>query len=120
MKRWFVCLLLALGSLSLAQQITLYGPSITLSAELRITLVPNLVVVQRFPEPQGVVVVYQTSRLEPVFGYHDRDLRARGWQRVKYEYKKGSYKAEYRRGKGKARLEVKDKKGRVEVRVKEG
>jgi hypothetical protein len=113
MKGRFVVLLLALGSLSLAQQITVTG-------ELRISLVPSLVVVQRIPEPQGIVVVYVASRIDEVFIYHDRDLRARGWQRVKYEPKKGAYKAEYRRGKAKARLEVKDKKGRIEVRFKEG
>jgi hypothetical protein len=120
MKRWFVVLVLALGSLSLAQQITVSVPVLTVTGELRISLVPNLVVVQRVPEPQGIVVVYVANRIDQVFIYHDRDLRARGWQRVKYESKKDGYKAEYRRGKAKARLEVKDKKGRVEVKVKEG
>lgn len=75
---------------------------------------------ERVTEPQGIVVVYQASQAEAVFRYHDLDLRRRGWVRVKYEVKKGEWKAEYRKGKAKARLSVKDKKGRVEVRLKEG
>uniref|UniRef100_A0A7V4A1P2 Uncharacterized protein n=1 Tax=Thermus tengchongensis TaxID=1214928 RepID=A0A7V4A1P2_9DEIN len=94
------------------------------SMELRITatlsfnLFPQAVVVERLPEPQGLVVVYRSSQAEAVFRYHDADLRRRGWVRVKYEVKKDEWKAEYR--KGKAKLVVKDKKGRVEVRLKEG
>lgn len=93
---------------------------VQLSASLSFTLFPQAVVVERIPEPQGVVVVYQARGAEAVFRYHDEDLRRRGRVRVKYEVKKGEWKAEYRKGKAKARLSVKDKKGRVEVRLKEG
>ncbi|WP_038071572.1 hypothetical protein [Thermus scotoductus] len=96
------------------------------SMELRITatlsfnLFPQAVVVERLPEPQGLVVVYRYSQAGAIFRYHDEDLRRRGWVRVKYEVKKDEWKAEYKKGKARAKLSVKDKKGRVEVRLKEG
>ncbi|WP_038055985.1 hypothetical protein [Thermus amyloliquefaciens] len=91
-----------------------------LTASLSFSLFPQAVVVERFPEPQGLVVVYRYAQAEAIFRHHDEDLRRRGWVRVKYEVKKGEWKAEYKKGKAKAKLSVKDKKGRVEVRLKEG
>ncbi len=114
MNRVYALLVLAASALALE-----VGP-IRVSADLTIRLFPQLVVVERVPEPSGIVVVYQGSQAESVFRFHDQDLRARGWQRVKYEVKKNEWKAEYRKGKAKASLSVKDKKGRIEVRVKEG
>ena len=61
------------------------------SMELRITatlsfnLFPQAVVVERLPEPQGLVVVYRYAQAGAIFRYHDEDLRRRGWVRVKYE-----------------------------------
>ncbi|WP_243090519.1 hypothetical protein [Thermus neutrinimicus] len=91
-----------------------------ITASLSFNLFPQAVVVERFPEPQGLVVVYRYSQAEAIFRHHDEDLRRRGWVRVKYEVKKDEWKAEYKKGKAKARLSVKDKKGRVEVRLKDG
>jgi hypothetical protein len=92
---------------------------VRVSGSLSFNLFPQAVV-ERVAEPQGIVVVYNTSKAEAIFRYHDEDLRRRGWVRVKYEVKKDEWKAEYRKGKAKAKLSVKDKKGRVEVRLKEG
>jgi hypothetical protein len=36
------------------------------------------VVVERVAEPQGIVVVYNASKAEAIFRYHDEDLRRRG------------------------------------------
>lgn len=91
-----------------------------LTASLSFNLFPQAVVVERLPEPQGLLVVYRYSQAEAIFHYHDQDLRRRGWVRVKYEVKKDEWKAEYKKGKAKAKLSVKEKKGRVEVRLKEG
>jgi hypothetical protein len=113
MKRMYA--LLALAASALALEVA----PIRVSAELTFRLFPELVVVERVPEPAGIVVVYQGSRAEAVFRFHDQDLRARGWQRVRYEVKKNEWKAEYRKGRAKASLSVKDKKGRIEVRLKE-
>jgi hypothetical protein len=93
---------------------------VQVSASLSFNLFPQAVVVERVAELQGIVVVYNASKAEAIFRYHDEDLRRRGWVRVKYEVKKDEWKAEYRKGKAKAKLSVKDKKGRVEVRLKEG
>jgi hypothetical protein len=93
---------------------------VQVSGSLSFNLFPQAVVVERVVEPQGIVVVYNASKAEAIFRYHDEDLRRRGWVRVKYEVKKDEWKAEYRKGKAKAKLSVKDKKGRVEVRLKEG
>lgn len=114
MNRVYALLVLAASALALEVE------PIRVSADLTIRLFPQLVVVERVPEPSGIVVVYQGSQAESVFRFHDQDLRARGWQRVKYEVKKNEWEAEYRKGKAKASLSVKDKKGRIEVRVKEG
>ncbi|GAA6756543.1 hypothetical protein Thermus77420_20190 [Thermus thalpophilus] len=111
MRRWLALSLLLVPAVALEVRIT---------ANLTLDLFPQAVVVERVAEPQGVVVVYNFSRVEAVFRYHDEDLRRRGWVRTKYEVKKGEWKAEYRKGKAKATLSVKDKKGRVEVRLKEG
>lgn len=100
--------------------ITVSAPVITINTEFRISLIPNLVVIERVPEPTGVVVVYRSSNVANVYGYHHRDLSQRGWVRVKYQAKNGRYKSEYRRGKARAKLEVWDKRGRVEVKVREG
>lgn len=108
--------MLALGIL--AASATALALELSVTASLSVSLFPQAVVVERVPEPQGLVVVYNYSRPEAVFRYHDEDLRRRGWVRVKYEVKKGEWKAEYR--KAKAKLSVKDKKGQVEVRLKEG
>lgn len=119
--KWFVAMLV-LGSLAFAQiRVTLETPpppTLTIHADLRITLVPNLVVVERVPEPQGILVVYRSSRVAEVYDYHHRDLTARGWTRVKYQARGSEYKAEYRKGRAKAKLEVRDRRGRVEVKVK--
>ncbi|RDI96499.1 hypothetical protein DV704_01380 [Meiothermus sp. QL-1] len=121
--KWLFALALV-SSLALAQirvsVETLPPPTLTLSAELRVTLVPGVVVVERVPEPQGILVVYRSSRAAEVYEHHHRDLVARGWVRVKYQAEEGRYKAEYRRGKAKAKLEVRDQRGRIEVRIKEG
>ncbi len=121
--KWFVAVFV-LSSMALAQiRVTLEAPPppiLTISAEVRIALVPGLVVVERVPEPQGIVVVYRSSRVAEVYAHHHRDLVARGWTRVKYQAGEGRYKSEYRRGRAKARLEVRDRRGRIEVRVKEG
>jgi hypothetical protein len=93
---------------------------VRVSGSLTFNLFPQAVVVERVSEPQGILVVYSSSKAEAIFRYHDEDLRRRGWVRVKYEVKKAGWKAEYRKGKAKASLSVKDKKGRVEVRLKEG
>ncbi|AEV15808.1 hypothetical protein TCCBUS3UF1_7600 [Thermus sp. CCB_US3_UF1] len=100
--------------------VSAWALEVRLSATLAFDLFPQGVVVERVAEPRGMVVVYNFSRAEAVFRHHDEDLRRRGWVRVKYEVKKGEWKAEYRKGKAKATLSVKDKKGRVEVRLKEG
>ena len=109
MKRW----LAFLPFLALA-----WALELRVTASLVVDLFPQAMVVERVTEPQGIVVVYRASQAEAVFRYHDLDLRRRGWVRVKYEVKKGEWKAEY--CKGKAKLSVKEKKGRVEVRLKEG
>jgi hypothetical protein len=93
---------------------------VQVSANLSFNLFPQAVVVERVAEPRGIVVIYNASKAEAIFRYHDEDLRRGGWVRVKYEVKKDEWKAEYRKGKAKAKLSVKDKKGRVEVRLKEG
>jgi hypothetical protein len=53
--------LLVLSSMAFAQiRVTLEAPpppTLTISADIRIALVPGLVVVERVPEPQGIVVV---------------------------------------------------------------
>lgn len=115
-------ILLVLGSLAFAQiRVALEAPpTLTISADVRITLVPGLVVEERVPEPQGIVVVYRFSRVAEVYAYHHRDLVARGWTRVQYQAGNGHYKSEYRKGRAKAKLEVRDRRGRIEVRVKEG
>ncbi|WP_297854728.1 hypothetical protein [Meiothermus sp.] len=122
-RQWLVAMLV-LGSVALAQiRVTLEAPpppTLVVSADVRITLVPGVVVVERVPEPQGILVVYQSSRVAEVYAYHHRDLVARGWTRVKYQAGDGRYKSEYRRGRAKAKLEVRDRRGRIEVRVKEG
>ncbi len=121
--KWFVAVLL-LGSIAFAQiRITLEAPpppAVVVGAEVRIGLVPGVVVLERVPEPQGVLVVYRSSRVAEVYAHHHRDLVARGWTRVKYQVKEGRYQAEYRRGRAKAKLEVQEHKGRLVVRVKEG
>lgn len=121
--KWFVAMLV-LGSVAFAQiRVTLEAPpppTLVISADLRIALVPSIVVVERVPEPQGILVVYRSSRVAEVYAYHHRDLIARGWTRVKFQASDGRYKSEYRRGRAKAKLEVRDRRGRVEVRVKEG
>ena len=99
--------------------ITVSAPVITISTEFRISLIPNVVVIERVPQPSGVVVVYRSSNAVNVYNYHDRDLSRRGRVRVKYQAKNGRYNSEYRRGKAKAKLEVWDKRGRVEVKVRE-
>ena len=103
---------------------SLFGPGLGFGAQGHRLLgggpLPQAMVVERVTEPQGIVVVYRASQAEAVFRYHDLDLRCRGWVRVKYEVKKGEWKAEYCKGKAKAKLSVKDKKDRVEVRLKEG
>jgi hypothetical protein len=113
-----------LASFGLAQmqiQIQLPAPPvIQVSAGVQVSLVPTLVVVERQPEPQGVVVVYQSSQAYQVYRHHDRDLERRGWVRTKYRVKGGVYVSEYRRGKAKARLEVQGRQGRVRVRIHEG
>ncbi len=115
---------LVLSSIALAQlRVTLEAPSpptLTISADVRIALVPGLLVVERVPEPQGIVVLYRSSRVAEVYAHHHRDLVARGWTRVKYQAGDGRYKSEYRKSRAKARLEVRDRRGRIEVRVKEG
>lgn len=121
--KWFIAML-ALGSVAFAQiRVTLEAPpppTLVISADVRIALVPGIVVVERVPEPQGILVVYRSSRVAEVYTYHHRDLVARGWTRVKFQASDGRYKSEYRRGRAKAKLEVRDRRGRVEVRVKEG
>jgi hypothetical protein len=119
MIRIFFLTAFLLVSFSLAQ-VQVQLPSITVSAELSISLVPNIVVVEQIPEAQGIVVVYTADDALTLFNYHDADLRSRGWEQMKYEMKKDGYKAEYRRGKAKAKLEVKDKHGQIEVKLKEG
>ena len=93
---------------------------VRVSGSLTFNLSPQTVVVERVVEPKGILVVYNASRAEAIFRYHDEDLRRRGWVRVKYEVKKNEWKAENKKGRAKATLSVKDKKGRVEVRLKEG
>jgi hypothetical protein len=119
--RKLLLLATTLLSISFAQvEVQLQVPTITVSAELSISLVPNIVVVEQVPEPQGIVVVYTANDALALFNYHDTDLRSRGWEQVKYEMKKDGYKAEYRRAGAKAKLEVKDKHGQIEVKLKEG
>ncbi|MGQ9510679.1 MAG: hypothetical protein ACUVS9_02040, partial [Thermaceae bacterium] len=62
--------------------------ALEVGVDLSIRLFPELVVVEKLPEPSGIAVVYEGSRAEAVFRFHDQDLRARGWQRVKLEVKK--------------------------------
>jgi len=100
--------------------VTVGTPVITITTQFKISLVPNIVVIEREPQPDGVVVVYQSRRVADVYAYHDRDLARRGWVRTRYQARGDSYRAEYRRGKAKARLEVHDRRGRVEVRVRQG
>lgn len=123
MKRLIAALLIVASSSALAQvriQIDVPIPVVVVTTNINISLVPNLVVVERVREPQGVLVVYRSSRPSTVFVHHDRDLRARGWVRVKYEARSDRYRCEYRRGRAKARLEVRDQRNdRVEVRVHE-
>ncbi|RIH85625.1 hypothetical protein Mlute_01517 [Meiothermus luteus] len=115
---------LALVSLSWAQiRVTVETPPppvLVISADLRVSLVPGLVVVERVAEPQGILVVYRGNRIAQVYEHHHRDLTNRGWTRVKHQASPGRYKSEYRRGKAKARLEVQERRGRLEVRIKEG
>ncbi|GEM84576.1 MAG: hypothetical protein KatS3mg074_873 [Meiothermus sp.] len=121
--KWFVAMLV-LGSVAFAQiRVTLEAPpppTLVISTDVRIALVPGVVVVERVPEPQGILVVYRSSRVAEVYAHHHRDLVARGWTRVKYQAAEGRYKSEYRRGRAKAKLEVRNHRGRIEVRVKEG
>ena len=112
--------LLPLLLLAWALEVSPSGSEFRLTASLSFSLFPQAVVVERLPEPQGLLVVYRYSQAGAIFRYHDQDLRRRGWVRVKYEVKKDEWKAEYKKGKAKAKLSVKDKKGRVEVRLKEG
>jgi hypothetical protein len=127
MKRFLaasVLLSLALARVEVTTQpifpiVTVSAPVITISTQFRISLVPNIVVIEREPEPDGVVVVYRSSRVRDVYSYHDRDLSRRGWVRTRYQAGRDGYRAEYRRGKAKARLEVRDRRGRVEVKVRE-
>jgi hypothetical protein len=121
MKRLLVTLLIVASSTALAQiQIQVQVPVIVISTNIQIKLVPNLVVIERVREPQGVLVVYRSNRRSTVFYHHDRDLRSRGWVRVRYQTRSDGYRCEYRRGRAKARLEVKDRRNnRIEVRVHE-
>ncbi|MCS7068986.1 hypothetical protein [Meiothermus sp.] len=118
--KWLVGAML-LSSVALAQiRVTPETPgALVIGAEVRIALVPGLVVVERVAEPRGIVVVYR-GRLAEVYAHHHRDLVARGWTRVKLQVGDGRYRSEYRRGRAKARLEVRERRGQVEVRVKEG
>ncbi|WP_135257782.1 hypothetical protein [Thermus caldilimi] len=119
MRRLFGILPLLL--LAWALEVSPSNPlELRITATLSFNLFPQAVVVERLPEPQGLLVVYRYSQAEAIFRYHDADLRRRGWVRVKYEVKKDEWKAEYKKGKAKAKLSVKDKKGRVEVRLREG
>ncbi len=120
MKRLLALLILA-SSTALAQiQIQVQMPVVVISTNVQIKLVPNLVVIERVREPQGVLVVYQSNRTSTVFVHHDRDLRARGWVRVRYQTRSDGYRCEYRRGSARARLEVRDRRSnRIEVRVHE-
>ncbi len=52
-------------------------PVVVISTNVQIGLVPNLVVIERVREPQGVLVVYRSNRTSTVFVHHDRDLRSR-------------------------------------------
>jgi hypothetical protein len=125
MKRWPITVALSLAATlttaALAQvRIEIQVPVVVVTTQIQFSLVPNLVVIERVREPQGVLVVYRTSRASTVFVHHDRDLRARGWTRVRYEARADRYRCEYRRGRAKARLEVRDRHGnRIEVRVRE-
>jgi PAS domain-containing protein len=121
--QWIVAVLV-LGSMAFARiRVTIETPpppTLIISADVRIALVPGIVVVERVPEPLGMRVVYRSDRVAGLYGYHHRDLVARGWTRVRHQASEGRYKSEYRRGRAKASLEVRDRRGRVEVRVKEG
>jgi hypothetical protein len=125
MKRWPIAIALSLAATlttaALAQvRIEIQVPVVVVTTQIQVSLAPNLVVIERVREPQGVLVVYRTSRVSTVFVHHDRDLRARGWVRVRYEARADRYRCEYRRGRAKARLEVRDRRGnRIEVRVRE-
>jgi hypothetical protein len=125
MKRWPIAIALSLAATlttaALAQvRIEIQVPVVVVSTQIQFSLVPNLVVIERVREPQGVLVVYRTSRVSTVFVHHDRDLRARGWTRIRYQARADRYRCEYRRGRAKARLEVRDRRGnRIEVRVRE-
>ncbi len=121
MKRLLVTLLIVASSTALAQiQIQVQVPVIVISTNVQIGLVPNLVVIERVREPQGVLVVYRSNRTSTVFVHHDRDLRSQGWVRVRYQTRSDGYRCEYRRGRAKARLEVRDRRSnRIEVRVHE-
>lgn len=120
----FLVLLVLMASFGLAQmqiQIQLpAAPVIQVSAGVQVSLVPALVVLERQPEPQGMVVVYQSRQAYRVYRHHDHDLEQRGWVRTKHWVRGGVYVSEYRRGKAKARLEVRGRQGRVRVRVREG
>ncbi len=121
MKRFLPLFMLA--SVGLAQiQINIEIPPpaiITITTAFQIALMPSLVVIERDPEPQGIVVVYRSNRPYDVYTYHDRDLERRGWVRVGYRARGGGYESEYRRGRARARLEVEDRHGRVRVKVHE-
>lgn len=112
--------ILALGLLVVSAMGLALKPSVTASSS--VSPFPQGVVVERVPEPQGLVTVYSYSRpdLEAIFRYYDEDLRRRGWVPVKYEVEINEWEAEYRKGNAKVKLSVKNKKGRVEVRLKEG
>lgn len=113
-------LLVSSGLAQVQLQIQVPAAPIQVSAGIQVSLVPALVVVERQPEPQGIVVVYRSHQVYEVYRHHDRDLERRGWVRTKYRAKGGVYVAEYRRGKAKARLEVRGQHGRVRVKVHEG
>lgn len=125
MKPRFAVIVLTLLSLvstaALAQiRIQIQVPVVVVSTNIQIGLVPNLVVIEREREPQGVLVVYRSNQTSTVFVHHDRDLRARGWVRVGYQTRSDGYRCEYRRGRSRARLEVRDRRSnRIEVRVHE-
>jgi hypothetical protein len=121
MKRLLAMLLILASSTTFAQvRIEIQVPVVVVTTNVQISLVPNVVVIERVREPQGVLVVYRSNRTSTVFYHHDRDLRSRGWVRVKYQTRSDGYRCEYRRGRAKARLEVRDRRGnRIEVKVHE-
>ena len=125
MKRWitligFVVSAMLAGTALAQVRIEIQVPVVVVTTNIQVSLVPNLVVIERVREPEGVLVVYRTTRASTVFYHHDRDLRARGWVRVKYQARRDGYRCEYRKGRAKARLEVRDRRSnRIEVRGKE-